>query len=117
MLKYKLSQRDDFFILKIDILNALDWLVAWLLEKTHNYTIELQQKGLNQFNVRNNTQVFHAQTLSIAYGQVSHSMTYFKEKTNLIVNNRFLFSFPYHSESYIPCILGICIEFGKNTRA
>lgn len=52
-----------------NILDALDWLVAWLLEKTHNYTIELQQKGLNQFNVRNNTQVFHAQTLSIAYGQ------------------------------------------------
>lgn len=90
--------------------------MAWLLEKTHNYTIELQQKGLNQFNVRNNTQVFHAQTLSIAFGQVSQSMTYFEEKTNLIVE-WFLFSFPYHSESYFPCILGVCIEFGKNTRA
>lgn len=54
-----------------DILIALDWLVAWSLEKTYQYSLELQQSGMSTFNVRNNIQVFHAQTLSIVYGQVS----------------------------------------------
>lgn len=62
----------------LDISTALDWLVAWLLEKTHKYSMELQQKGQSAFTVRNNIQVFHAQSLSIAYGQVSHSMSYTK---------------------------------------
>lgn len=54
----------------IDILKALDWLVAWSLEKTYQYSLELKNKGASTFNVRNDTQVFHAQTLSIVYGQV-----------------------------------------------
>lgn len=54
----------------IDILKALDWLVAWLLEKTYQYSLELKNKGASAFNIRNNSQIFHAQTLSIVYGQV-----------------------------------------------
>lgn len=53
---------------------ALDWLVASFLEKTYQYSQELQRKGLSPFNVRNNIQVFHAQTLSIVYAQVSQEM-------------------------------------------
>lgn len=54
-----------------DALVALDWLVAWLLEKTYQYSAELQRNGMSAFNVRNNIQIFHAQTLSIVYAQVS----------------------------------------------
>lgn len=52
------------------MLKALDWLVAWLLEKTYQQSLELQKSGMSAFNVRNNIQIFHAQTLSIVYGQV-----------------------------------------------
>ncbi|XP_055298156.1 peroxisomal acyl-coenzyme A oxidase 3 isoform X2 [Sitodiplosis mosellana] len=52
-----------------NMLIALDWLVAWLLEKTYQHSLELQKSGKSAFNVRNNIQVFHAQTLSIVYGQ------------------------------------------------
>lgn len=50
---------------------ALDWIVAWLLEQAYQHSAELQRKGMSAFNVRNNNQVFHAQTLSIVYAQVS----------------------------------------------
>lgn len=55
----------------VDNLSALSWLVAWLLEKTHQHSLNLQRKGLSAFETRNNMQVFYAQSLSIVYGQVS----------------------------------------------
>lgn len=58
-----------------DILATLDWVVAWLLEQTYQHSTELQHKGMSAFNVRNNNQVFNAQTLSIVYAQVSRLNT------------------------------------------
>lgn len=117
------------------MLFALDWLVAWLLEKTYQHSIKLQKCGMSAFSVRNNIQVFHAQTLSIAYGQVSQAMTllkttsigYFISKITLI-NEHYFFSFAVfffkvylryffvlYLASDIQCIFGVCIKIGKNT--
>lgn len=78
----------------------MDWLVAWLLEKTYQYSLKLQKNGASTFDIRNNTQVFYAQSLAIAYGQVD--MT-FKLITN-VSNNNF---FDFILESYFRYIFAI----------
>lgn len=50
-------------------MRVFDWLCAWLLESTYNLSLELKAKGKTPFHVRGDTQVFHAQSLSIIYGQ------------------------------------------------
>lgn len=47
----------------------LSWLCASLLESTYKLSLELKAKGKTPFHVRGDTQVFHAQTLTIIYGQ------------------------------------------------
>jgi acyl-CoA oxidase len=51
------------------LLGTFDWICAYLLEKTFNRVKSLQQSGQSSFDVRNNSQTFHANALAIAYGQ------------------------------------------------
>ncbi|XP_043259762.1 peroxisomal acyl-coenzyme A oxidase 3-like [Colletes gigas] len=56
------------------------WLICYYLKRTHEHVQNLRSKGFNDFEIRNNTQVFFAQTSSLLYGQ--HSiMEYFIEST------------------------------------
>lgn len=68
---FSLSLALSLMILIADILKSLDWLVASLLEKTYARSNDLKKSGATPFAVRNEIQVFYAQNLSIAYGQVS----------------------------------------------
>lgn len=52
-----------------DILKTLNWLCAWLLEKTFNQVNSLLKQGMNQFEARNNSQIFNASQLSMVFGQ------------------------------------------------
>lgn len=52
-----------------DLLAIFNWICAYLLEKTFNRVKSLQQSGQSSFDVRNNSQTFHANSLAIAYGQ------------------------------------------------
>ncbi|EAT39346.1 AAEL008841-PA [Aedes aegypti] len=51
------------------LLDALNWLVAFLLEETYAKTVLLKQKGKSSFEARNESQSFYARTLSIVYGE------------------------------------------------
>lgn len=52
------------------ILEALNWLCAFTLQKTLTKSKNLQQdKKASAFDIRNNIQVFHANTLAICYAQ------------------------------------------------
>lgn len=53
----------------LDLKSCFDWLLAWLVETTSVRFQTLQKEGNSLFHVRNNMQVFYAQTLSIVYGQ------------------------------------------------
>lgn len=48
-----------------------NWVCVYLLEKSYERVQELKSSGQSQFDVRNNSQVFYAINLSIAYGQRS----------------------------------------------
>ncbi|KAL7012582.1 hypothetical protein ACKWTF_014940 [Chironomus riparius] len=52
-----------------NLLTTLNWICAYMLEKTFNRVKSLQQSGQSSFDVRNNSQTFHANTLAVAYGQ------------------------------------------------
>lgn len=51
------------------LLDALNWLVSYLLEETYKKTALLKQKGKSSFEARNESQSFFARTLSIVYGE------------------------------------------------
>uniref|UniRef100_A0A336KIS8 Acyl-coenzyme A oxidase n=1 Tax=Culicoides sonorensis TaxID=179676 RepID=A0A336KIS8_CULSO len=51
------------------ILNSLNWLCAFSLKKTMLKAQALQGGKLSPFDVRNNIQVFHANTLAMCYAQ------------------------------------------------
>lgn len=59
---------NKFFIF-IDILNSLNWLCAWLLEKTFNQINSLLAEGMSTFDARNSSQIFNASQLSMVFGQ------------------------------------------------
>uniref|UniRef100_A0A182RJB7 Acyl-coenzyme A oxidase n=1 Tax=Anopheles funestus TaxID=62324 RepID=A0A182RJB7_ANOFN len=50
-------------------LDALDWLVAYLLEESYQKMSMLKEQGKSSFEARNDVQSFFARTLSIAYGE------------------------------------------------
>lgn len=49
----------------------LNWICVHLLEKSYERVQQLQSAGQSTFDVRNNSQVFYAINLAIAYGQRS----------------------------------------------
>lgn len=61
----------------------LDWLCAWLLETTHKRAQQLKGSGQNSFHTRNDMQVFHAQTLTILYGQRTIFFIFYKHLLEL----------------------------------
>lgn len=68
--KWKWSDVDDAMHPQA-LLATLDWICVYLLEKTSKRVKVLQSEGKSQFDVRNNSQVFGAINLSIAYGHRS----------------------------------------------
>ena len=48
-----------------------NWICIYLLEKSYERVQELKSTGQSTFDVRNNSQVFYAINLAIAYGQRS----------------------------------------------
>lgn len=57
-------------LLPADLLLSFKWLICYYVKKTYEWAHDLRRDGCNDFDVRNNTQVFHAQTLSSLYAQV-----------------------------------------------
>ena len=52
-----------------NLLLSFKWLICYYVKKTYDWAQDLKRDGCNDFDVRNNTQVFHAQTLSALYAQ------------------------------------------------
>uniref|UniRef100_A0A1A9X084 Acyl-coenzyme A oxidase n=1 Tax=Glossina brevipalpis TaxID=37001 RepID=A0A1A9X084_9MUSC len=52
-----------------NLLQALNWLCAYQLERAVRRSVHLTEQGLNSFDTRNEMQVFGAQTLAIVYGE------------------------------------------------
>lgn len=50
-------------------MKSLDWVCVYLLEKSYERVQQLQSMKQSTFDTRNNSQVFYAINLSIAYGQ------------------------------------------------
>ncbi|KAL9692388.1 hypothetical protein quinque_016433 [Culex quinquefasciatus] len=51
------------------IMEALNWLVAYLLDTTAQKVANLKKQGKSSFTARNESQSFYARTLSMAYGE------------------------------------------------
>ncbi|CAL7950305.1 unnamed protein product [Xylocopa violacea] len=61
-----------------NLLLSFEWLICYYLKKTYEQAKNLKHKGYSDFEIRNETQVFLAQTLSVLYAQ--HAiMKYFIE--------------------------------------
>lgn len=50
-------------------MNTLNWLTAYQLEKTSAKLNALQSDGQSPFDMKNNSQTYHAMTLSMLYGE------------------------------------------------
>nr|XP_031828921.1 peroxisomal acyl-coenzyme A oxidase 3 [Nomia melanderi]XP_031828922.1 peroxisomal acyl-coenzyme A oxidase 3 [Nomia melanderi]XP_031828924.1 peroxisomal acyl-coenzyme A oxidase 3 [Nomia melanderi]XP_031828925.1 peroxisomal acyl-coenzyme A oxidase 3 [Nomia melanderi]XP_031828926.1 peroxisomal acyl-coenzyme A oxidase 3 [Nomia melanderi] len=62
-----------------NLLLSFQWLICYYLKRTYEKTKYLKNNGYDDFETRNNIQVFFAQTLSLLYGQ--HAlMKYFIER-------------------------------------
>jgi acyl-CoA oxidase len=61
----------------------LNWICSYLLEKTYTRVKSLQQQGHSQFDTRNNSQVFNAINLSLAYGYRQTFAIFFNEVQRL----------------------------------
>ncbi|KAL1379947.1 hypothetical protein pipiens_014546 [Culex pipiens pipiens] len=51
------------------IMEALNWLVAYLLDTTAQKVANLKKQGKSSFTARNESQSFYARTLSMTYGE------------------------------------------------
>ena len=51
---------------------TFDWICVFLLEQTAKRVEELKNDGKTNFEIRNDSQVFGANYLSIAYGHVRY---------------------------------------------
>jgi hypothetical protein len=60
-------------ILFLALLAAYKWLVCWLLQATANKVKSQHQLGKDTFTAKNDSQVFFAKTLSLAFIEVSCS--------------------------------------------
>ena len=58
-----------------------------MLEKTFNRVKSLQQSGQSSFDVRNNSQTFHANNLAIVYGQRQVIVAFLEEIQKLTPEN------------------------------
>lgn len=58
------------YFFRADILYALDWLLAWILDQTGRQVDNLSAQGCASFDIRNNTQTFYAASLAKIYAEV-----------------------------------------------
>lgn len=61
-----------------DLLRTLNWLCAFQLDASVKRVEELQESGASPFDMRNNSQVFSASTLSIIYAQRTIYYVFYK---------------------------------------
>lgn len=64
----------------VDLLIAFDWICVFLLEQAAKRVQEMKDEGKSNFEVRNDSQVFGANTLSIAYGHVRYILNTHKSR-------------------------------------
>lgn len=53
-----------------DLLIMHKWLTCYYLMKTYEHTQNLRKQGMNSFEIRNNSQMFFARSLSLIYAEV-----------------------------------------------
>lgn len=58
----------------LDLLLTFKWLVCYYLKKTYQRVKDLESNGMSDFDIRNNSQMFLARTLSLVYGEVKKKM-------------------------------------------
>lgn len=56
---------------------TLNWLCAYQLEKTAARVETLKSQGQSAFDIRNDSQTFHASTLSLIYGERTIYVTFY----------------------------------------
>lgn len=61
-----------------------EWLVCYLLQRTYNKYEKLSRIEKNEFNVKNNIQVYYARPLSLVYCEVSNF-------TNILIFNEAIY--------------------------
>lgn len=59
----------------LDLLKMYEWLVYYLLQITHSKQEQLYINEKNDFNVKNNIQVYHARPLSLVFCEVHGKMS------------------------------------------
>lgn len=65
------------YVFLIDLLNAVEWLLCYILEKSAKKVEQLtKRKDLSSFDLKNNAQVYHLRTLSIIYIQVKQKIVF-----------------------------------------
>ncbi|XP_077301266.1 acyl-CoA oxidase 3 isoform X2 [Arctopsyche grandis] len=69
--KHKISSLQEAVDTKV-LLSAYKWLVCYMLKLTYDKTKRLSKEGLDSFSVRNDSQAYHAVTLSTVF--VEHAM-------------------------------------------
>lgn len=52
-------------------MKAYKWLVCYILKQTADKVERLAKEGKDSFTIRNETQSYHAATLSVVYGEVT----------------------------------------------
>ncbi|XP_050318697.1 peroxisomal acyl-coenzyme A oxidase 3 isoform X1 [Bactrocera neohumeralis] len=70
-----------------NLLKALDWLLAFQLDRTVQRYESLRKKGQDAFETRNNIQVFNARQLSLIYAQRTIYYVFHRFFTNLPPSN------------------------------
>lgn len=68
-------------------MEALNWLCAFILQKTLTKSNLLQDKKTSAFDTRNNIQVFNANTLAICYAQRNVYRVFYEFVINLPSSN------------------------------
>lgn len=53
------------------LIQIYDWLVLYLLEKSYNKLLELSKTKKDEFDIKNDIQVYHARPLSLVYAEVN----------------------------------------------
>jgi hypothetical protein len=71
MKNHLLTQTQHVNSVFLALLSAYKWLVCWLLQATANKLTSQHQLGKDAFSAKNDSQMFFAKTLSLAFIEVS----------------------------------------------
>ncbi|XP_011506012.1 PREDICTED: peroxisomal acyl-coenzyme A oxidase 3 [Ceratosolen solmsi marchali] len=70
-----------------NLLMCLRWLTCYYLKKTYNLVQALKKNGCSDFVAKNNSQVFHARTLALVYGEHATVQQFIKNNNDPIFDN------------------------------